>query len=687
MKLLKKFQWYVRRLSVMPPAEIPHRARQALVKLLLRRGWSPWPEVHSLSPLPDFGFRGILSPSPSNPSQPEDGLWRTILHQAEHNPGTHALLGLPPRDLGQPPQWSLDPATGQSWPPSQSALAIDYRHQSHLGEVKYVWEVARMPWLLPRALAAQALGHPPLAQLVLRDILDFVHHHPPLVGIHWTSGIESAWRAVTWCLALDLIRDLAEPTPEQLGRIATHLGAGAELCLQLESRYSSANNHLIAEGACLETVARFFPTLDRSSVWLAAGKRILDAEVPRQILPDGSGGEYCPAYLLEVLEWALVVARLRHHAGDPIPPSWIDRFGQSAHYLAALCAPGEPLPPLGDSDDANLFPLPGEDFSHRVQHLIHVLRSWSGCDSASGGGALGKLLANPAIVNHHSPIREPCPELLAPTEPRSPAPGETMGHQGRQFPDSEGSPHQTLSPEGPVLPRVDVFPQAGHAVLRHGHLRTVLECGPHGLPPLYAHAHSDAGSLLVDWNGQPVLVDPGTFCYHGERVWRDWFRSAAAHNLLQIDGREQARLLGPFMWDQAPDHTGVEQLPTNDGTVTARAIHSAYAPWNVERRVILLPSGTLLIEDHLLASSPVPPPTPHASLRWQFASGSLEVNETSSEARWTSPSGLQAKLEWRWAPPDADPINAFEQPQVPCSGEWKCWLVQVDVVQPSPAPA
>jgi uncharacterized heparinase superfamily protein len=616
----------------MPAGEIRYRIGQGLVRGRLRCGWRPWPSVPTLAGMADLGL-GLEDPAP--------GPWEDILRNALDKPGHHALLGLPARDLGDPPNWFIDPITGGAWPSSQAALSIDYRHQSRLGEVKYIWEVARMPWLLPRALAARALGHERLARRVLRDILDFVRRNPPLKGIHWTSGIEFAWRAVTWCFAIDLVRGLATPRPEQLGAIATHLGAGAELCLRLESRYSSANNHLVAEGACLEVVARAFPALTRAPEWLAAGRRILDREIPRQILPDGSGCEFCPAYLLEVLEWALVVATLRQTAGEGLPSGWRERFGQSARYLSSLCAEGEHLPLLGDSDDANLFPILGETPSTRVQEVVAALRSWSEGVPPTHQGVVAKLLRN----------REAAP---APVPPRQSAP--TVGDMG-----------------------VTLFPDAGQAVLRSGSLRAVLECGPHGLAPLYAHAHSDAGSLVLDWAGTPVLVDPGTYCYHGERDWRDWFRSAAAHNLVQLNGREQARILGPFMWDQTPQ---LAAITTSVGAGTyALARHSAYAPWHVERRVSLPAADRVRVEDRIICAymSPALQRT-LASVRWQFAPGRISADEGARSFTWSSPEGVVAVLQWHW---DVEDSSASANTSGHRRGEpveWQTWVVEGDDV-------
>ena len=72
--------------------------------------------------------------------------------------------------------------------------------------------------------------------------------------------------------------------------------------------------------------------------------------------------------------------------------------------------------------------------------------------------------------------------------------------------------------------------------------------GPHGYLSIAAHAHADALSVELRYGGVEILADPGTYCYHGEPAWRSYFRSTAAHNTLELDGRNQSSDGGPFLW-------------------------------------------------------------------------------------------------------------------------------------------
>jgi len=97
------------------------------------------------------------------------------------------------------------------------------------------------------------------------------------------------------------------------------------------------------------------------------------------------------------------------------------------------------------------------------------------------------------------------------------------------------------------------FPEAGLVVLRSrpqdgSEIWCRCDGGPHGFLSIAAHAHADALSVEVRHDGVDILADPGTYCYHGEPMWREWFRSTAAHNTVELAGVSQSESGGPFLW-------------------------------------------------------------------------------------------------------------------------------------------
>lgn len=66
----------------------------------------------------------------------------------------------------------------------------------------------------------------------------------------------------------------------------------------------------------------------------------------------------------------------------------------------------------------------------------------------------------------------------------------------------------------------------------------LLDGGPVGPDHLPAHAHSDLSTFEISIGGRRLVVDSGVFAYRDDEL-RQYCRSTAAHNVLQIDDSEQ----------------------------------------------------------------------------------------------------------------------------------------------------
>jgi hypothetical protein len=65
----------------------------------------------------------------------------------------------------------------------------------------------------------------------------------------------------------------------------------------------------------------------------------------------------------------------------------------------------------------------------------------------------------------------------------------------------------------------------------------IFDCGPLGDG---GHGHYDALSIEIAAGGRPLIVDPGRFTYHEDKLnWRRWFKGTAAHNTVCVDGLDQ----------------------------------------------------------------------------------------------------------------------------------------------------
>lgn len=487
-----KLGWYLKRLRNMEPAEILHRLGEHGRKLVSKRrddGWKRYPPRALQLVFP--GWREALSGA--SPAQRE----AVATAAANALAGHFSALGRDwpardPRDLFPRDFWRLDPVTGTLWPGAEAhTFAIDFRHEATRGDIKYVWEANR---LQPLALLAAHLvltGEARAKDAIEAAIQSWHAANPPFRGVAWASGIEVALRAISLVVALELAGDRL--SGDTRAAVSAILAASGYWLQRFPSRFSSANNHLVAELAGEYLIGR---ALGHA----AQGPRdALVRETALQILPDGTAAEQSPTYGAFTAEMILLCSAAARGAGEPFPAEATQRleaFADACAWLPALAS-------YGDDDEGRALTPGGErDYVSSVAAAIH--------------GFLGK-------------------------------PGVPAGAEDFRA-VFLGTPPTVLSrPTG-----LRTFPSGGLSVWR-GTVRgrvaeLVFDHGPLGYLSIAAHGHADALALALHLDGEPVLVDPGTWLYGSGGVWRDWFRSTPAHNTLNIEGASQSVIAGKFNW-------------------------------------------------------------------------------------------------------------------------------------------
>jgi hypothetical protein len=157
------------------------------------------------------------------------------------------------------------------------------------------------------------------------------------------------------------------------------------------------------------------------------------------------------------------------------------------------------------------------------------------------------------------------------------------------------------------------LPSAGIYAMTSDRSQLFIDAGPQGALTA-GHGHADALSIQLITNGRPVLIDPGTFCYVCPE--RNRFRGTAAHNTLQVDGRDQAQPNGPFAWTGMPETT-VDRWHTGETFDLFAGHHNGYQPVIHHRWVFGLKSKFWLVRD--LITEPRPSGSGHRlDIHWHF---------------------------------------------------------------------
>lgn len=528
--------WYINRLRSMEPAEVLHRLGEAVKKRVSRRrheGWARYLAPGRLPTLP--GLRGCLAEA--------DTATRAAIAAAAANTlaGRFSALGRdwPERDpaaLFPHALWRFDPVTGSAWPgPETYALDIDFRHDGRRGDIKYVWELNRLQFLVPLAGDVLLTNNAAALGAIEAAIASWHAANPPFRGPGWASGIEVALRAISLVIVASLADDRLSPeTQRQLGEI---LGASRFWLPRFPSKFSSANNHLVAELA-----GEYLLGLSHGAEPRETRTALLE-EIDRQIFADGSGAEQTPTYAAFTLELALLAAFAARAAGTPFPETFDSRISAFAGFVESL---GDPTPDIGDDDEGRVLTLGGDEPGY----------------ARSVAAAIAGFLDRPGIATTPGDLR------------------------AALF----GAPPAMISPP----PGLTTFSDGGLSVWRGalaGHAATLsFDHGPLGYLSIAAHGHADALSITLTLDGQPVLVDPGTYLYGSGGAWRDWFRGTPAHNTLNLYGHNQSRIAGAFNWADKATSLWLGPLhASHDGYVKAFGVTH-------ERRIALTDDGFELID-------------------------------------------------------------------------------------------
>ncbi|MFF5761404.1 alginate lyase family protein [Streptomyces tanashiensis] len=532
--------WYLRRLSRMGPREVGGRA----VDAVRRRRWR--------SALPDSPrvtgarFTAVL-PAGTIAEVPPDAAKRLVAEADRLMAGHAEFFGVVRDDMADP-DWWCDPKTGRR-APSGYAFDVPYRNEDAVGDIKQIWEPSRHQYLTVLAAAYAVTGDERYAERVAEHLRQWWAANPPLRGVHWISGIELGIRLLSWVWIRRLLdgwpgaAGLFEGDPVALDQIWHH----QRWLAAFPSRGSSANNHIVAEAAGQFAAACAFGWFPSSARWRADALASLERHLRSNTFVSGLNRELATEYHGLVLELGLAAVAEADAAGVPVPATLRLVLLRMTDALAAV-VDGRLRPPRqGDADDGHGLVVDGEG-TDRWGSLL-----------ATGDAVFGRLAWWPEVTG--TDVRTPLlAALLRPSAPGVKRPASRPSH----------------------------FADAGMTILRGpGEIWCRCDGGPHGFLSIAAHAHADALSVEVRHDGVDVLADPGTFCYHGQPEWRQYFRSTLGHNTLQWEGADQSESGGPFLWTRHARSRVLVADAAEDGVSRWCAEHDGYGDAVHRRRVEL----------------------------------------------------------------------------------------------------
>ncbi len=518
------------------------------------------------------------------------------------------LLGQP-ADVERNLNWHRDASSGYQWPMAFYGDISLYELGDGV-DVKRIWELGRHQFLVSAAAALTMSGdltlhtNSPQTERVRNILLDWIQNNPLHQGVHWTSGLEISVRLISWIWTLAHLGKAISCRKEDLDRITKSM---AEHALYLEHHLSfdsSPYNHLIGEATGLYLAGMALEPWGSARRFRELGRKILTSHVARQFHADGFTVEQATGYHFFTLGFLLLAISAARAEGEPLIE--VEQVAHRAFRAGILFRrPDGIWPAIGDLDSARSIPAVPTEFWN-FDSLCH----------------LAAVLFEDLTLKLHESF---CGEELF----------WMMGYEGierfRRIPAAANTSRGALLQESGYAVAIredDEDSDRAHLVFDAGPISAGLH---RDATPSTAHGHADTLAVLYFSGGKERLRDSGIPYYYGPNEWVNHFRSAAAHNTLEIDGVSFVRSAGRLAWSNATPAPKLQANLSENVWITRGSLE-----WEnrvlVERTLLALPGVGLLVTDFVQSDRPRA-----VRCHWQLPEQGCVNDLVSTAVHWRDP--------------------------------------------------
>lgn len=464
---------------------LPNIARAAAYRVGVRLGLNPVRQLRGEAPSgPFFGAARL----PALPA-PVVSDWAVSAR----------LFSRWPIALGEgPPDWLANPLTGQRMPAPERPWWQIPDFDPAVGDIKLIWELSRMDWVLALAQRVRQ-GEQGALDRLNSWLADWCAHNPPYQGPNWKCGQEASIRVMHLACAASLLGQERETLPGLQNLIALHL---QRIAPTVQYAMAQDNNHGTSEAAALFIGGSWLMLQGdaRATRWAATGRALLENRAARLIGEQGTFSQYSLNYHRVMLDTFSMAECWRRALELPaFSAMWTARGLAATRWLHALTDPttGDG-PNVGANDGARLLQLTNTTYRDHRPSVQLAMVLFAGVRAYGERGSWD-----------HTPL-----------------------WLGLNLPDEAAVPPASLQAD-----------DGGFMVLRSDTAMVMLRY------PRFRFRPSQADALHVDlWlDGHALLRDAGTYSYNTEAKWLDYFGGTAGHNTVQFDDRDQMPRLSRFL--------------------------------------------------------------------------------------------------------------------------------------------
>jgi hypothetical protein len=503
---------------------------------------------------------------------------------------------------GFPPRWLQNPLTGQTVNRNRSWTGMRFA-DPEFGDLKFILEPSRFLFVYPLVRAYAISGDERFADAFWNALEAWVISNPPMSGPLWICGQESALRIMALGFSFYAFVGSAATTPQRTSLLLSVIAAHAwRIALTVGYARSQRSNHLISEAVGLWTAGVLFPELNEAVLWKREGASLLLEAVLDQISPEGVHVQNSFNYqrmVVQQLVWTIRLADINH---ESLPPEIRVRTNAALDFMSQIVdRESGRAPNYGANDGTNLLPLSSCEYSD-----FRPLIKMGSC-----------------IVDRPSFLKRGLWDEVA----------LWLGQPTAAAPSGDAACKSASS--------------TGYFRLGSENSWGMVRAGHYERRPF----QSDQLHLDLWWQGLNIARDPGTYLYNSEPPWDNSLAGTPVHNTVTVDGRNQMRRAGRFLWlDWAQARGRTYSAPSSNNIKTLldrfEGEHDGYRHSGVRhlRAVQWVPEDAWVIVDDLLALNEEDTRKHELTLHWLLPNLPMAMTSSASFAFETS-----EKVLIRWS--------------------------------------
>ena len=202
------------------------------------------------------------------------------------------------KNIGNPPNWFLNPFNGKYYPNSNSHWTKLPDFHPEVGDIKNVWEASRFEWVITLARAYAVTEDQKYLETLNKWLKGWSEKNPLNIGPNWKCGQEASIRVFNLLNASFILNQYDKASDSLKNLIYLHLKR-----IQANILYAIAqnNNHGTSEAAALFIGGNWLRSFGESSypkskTFARSGKKWLENRIKKLVAKEGSFSQHSVNY-------------------------------------------------------------------------------------------------------------------------------------------------------------------------------------------------------------------------------------------------------------------------------------------------------------------------------------------------------------------------------------------------------